>query len=379
MIHVLVGGEGPVKFFGNLRIAQKVLAGLSLLALLSVFIAGFGAYQLSIMAERSATLVDQQARSMKLAALANENKSRLHQMWYATVIENDVPDFRQQLLEIAAERRELDGRLQELRQHMRGRDFRYFELLEHGLADYYSATEAVPGHWYAGRKEEAEDVIQHPAQKAYTVVDEALTAIVASQDRQLQAGAAAAAAHSVRSLWTLVIVALVGLASICALVVVIGRGFAVVADLVSALAMRAEEEAQRARQQLTLTQTDIVAAAGAVQHINEAFSTISNGVGEVHELLDTMALANQAQATAITQVSAAMAAMDLSTQQNAAMVEQTSAATRNLSGEVEALFGQAERFRIVESGGSGEARQAAATDPSFYLPEQGRLSQRTAA
>ena len=36
-----------------------------------------------------------------------------------------------------------------------------------------------------------------------------------------------------------------------------GRGFAVVADLVSALAMRAEEEAGRARDQLTATQTDI--------------------------------------------------------------------------------------------------------------------------
>ncbi|HVF94900.1 MAG TPA: methyl-accepting chemotaxis protein, partial [Sphingomonas sp.] len=39
-----------------------------------------------------------------------------------------------------------------------------------------------------------------------------------------------------------------------------GRGFAVVADLVSALAMRAEEEAKRARAQLTLTQADIGSA-----------------------------------------------------------------------------------------------------------------------
>ena len=130
---LVAAGESLVGFFSNLRIAQKVTAGLSLLALLSVFIAGFGAYQLSIMAERSAELVEQQARSMKLAALANENKSRLHQLWYATVIENDVPDFRQQLVEIAAERRELDGRLQELRGHLTGDDARQFELLRRDL------------------------------------------------------------------------------------------------------------------------------------------------------------------------------------------------------------------------------------------------------
>ncbi|MQH48834.1 chemotaxis protein, partial [Escherichia coli] len=47
-----------------------------------------------------------------------------------------------------------------------------------------------------------------------------------------------------------------------------GRGFAVVADLVSALAMRAEEEARRAREQLTATQTDIVVAVDAVKKVD---------------------------------------------------------------------------------------------------------------
>jgi len=44
----------------------------------------------------------------------------------------------------------------------------------------------------------------------------------------------------------------------------------VVADLVSALAMRAEEEAKRARDQLTLTQTDIATAVGAVTKVDGA-------------------------------------------------------------------------------------------------------------
>lgn len=136
-----------------------------------------------------------------------------------------------------------------------------------------------------------------------------------------------------------------------------GRGFAVVADLVSALAMRAEEEAGRARDQLTATQTDIGAAVEMVQKVDAALVDISGDVSEVHTLLGDIASDNQAQSSAITQIAAAIGAMDHSTQQNAAMVEQTSAAARNLTGEVFALTEQAARFKVEEgraaSRGSG--------------------------
>ncbi|WP_029935678.1 methyl-accepting chemotaxis protein [Sphingomonas sp. UNC305MFCol5.2] len=125
-----------------------------------------------------------------------------------------------------------------------------------------------------------------------------------------------------------------------------GRGFAVVADLVSALAMRAEEEAGRARDQLTATQTDIVAAVEMVQKVDHALADISGDVGEVHSLLGQIATDNQAQSTAIAQISVAIGTMDQSTQQNAAMVEETSAAARNLSGEVAALSEQASKFNV---------------------------------
>jgi methyl-accepting chemotaxis protein len=129
-----------------------------------------------------------------------------------------------------------------------------------------------------------------------------------------------------------------------------GRGFAVVADLVSALAMRAEEEAKRARDQLTVTQTDIVTAVEAVTKVDGALANISGDVAQVHELLASMAADNQAQSAAITQISAAIGTMDQSTQQNAAMVEETSAAARNLVGEVAHLADQAGRFSLTASG-----------------------------
>jgi methyl-accepting chemotaxis protein len=131
-----------------------------------------------------------------------------------------------------------------------------------------------------------------------------------------------------------------------------GRGFAVVADLVSALAMRAEEEAKRARDQLTVTQADIVTALGAVRRVDGALADISGDVGQVHAQLATMAADNHAQSTAITQISTAIGTMDQSTQQNAAMVEQTSAAARHLVAEVTDLAAQAGRFVV-----SADARQ----------------------
>jgi methyl-accepting chemotaxis protein len=135
-----------------------------------------------------------------------------------------------------------------------------------------------------------------------------------------------------------------------------GRGFAVVADLVSALAMRAEEEAGRARDQLTSTQTDINAAVDMVRRVDTSLSTIVGNVNEVHSLLETIASDNQMQATAVSEVATAISSIDHTTQQNAAMVEQTSAAARNLSSEVTHLTDHARRFRVGPTSGQTDNR-----------------------
>ncbi|OWK29979.1 HAMP domain-containing methyl-accepting chemotaxis protein [Sphingomonas mucosissima] len=145
-----------------------------------------------------------------------------------------------------------------------------------------------------------------------------------------------------------------------------GRGFAVVADLVSALAMRSEEEAARARGQLTATQTDIVAAVEMVQKVDGALADISGNVAEVHTLLGQMASDNQAQSTAITEISIAIGTMDQSTQQNAAMVEQTSAAARNLSSEVLTMVEQAAKFNV-----GSERKSLRPLAPTTHMPRTG--------
>ncbi|WP_448663315.1 methyl-accepting chemotaxis protein [Sphingomonas sp. CJ20] len=147
-----------------------------------------------------------------------------------------------------------------------------------------------------------------------------------------------------------------------------GRGFAVVADLVSALAMRAEEEAGRARDQLTATQTDIVAAVDMVQKVDSALADITGDVSEVHTLLNQMAQDNQAQSTAITQIGVAIGTMDHATQQNAAMVEQTAAAARSLSGEVGALSDQAGRFKVGGEASAARSGHAASRSQTTAVP-----------
>ncbi|WP_245653508.1 methyl-accepting chemotaxis protein [Sphingomonas pituitosa] len=144
-----------------------------------------------------------------------------------------------------------------------------------------------------------------------------------------------------------------------------GRGFAVVADLVSALAMRAEEEAGRARDQLTVTQVEIGTAVAAVEDVDGAFTSISENAQSVHKLLGQVAADNRVQSDSISRLSETIRVMDHSTQQNAAMVEQTSAAARNLMAEINQLVEQAGRFRIDGDTGASAPRAPRA---SYALP-----------
>lgn len=132
-----------------------------------------------------------------------------------------------------------------------------------------------------------------------------------------------------------------------------GRGFAVVADLVSSLAMRAEEEARKARDGLSATRSQIDEAAGAVTRVDTELERIAVEVERVHKLIGTMSRDNDAQAVAISEINSAVGMMDRATQQNAAMVEETSAATRSLSSDATALAAQAGMFQIAEGNAAG--------------------------
>ncbi|OYX51498.1 MAG: chemotaxis protein [Sphingomonas sp. 32-66-10] len=153
-----------------------------------------------------------------------------------------------------------------------------------------------------------------------------------------------------------------------------GRGFAVVADLVGQLAMRSEEEAKRAREQLTATQNDVEIAVGAVERVDGALVGISSDVSAVHEMLNGLAQDNQAQAAAVQQIASAIGTMDESTQQNAAMVEETSAAARSLNSEVRVLGERADSFRTQARSGSHAAAPVRAPRPVTKAPAKPRAA-----
>lgn len=125
-----------------------------------------------------------------------------------------------------------------------------------------------------------------------------------------------------------------------------GRGFAVVADLVSALAVRAESEAQRVRDLITETRAEVEVAADAVRKMDGSLEAISDDVDAVHSLLVRLHEDSEIQARAVTEIAAAMRTLDGTTQQNAAMVEQASAAARALTSEATALNRHATAFRF---------------------------------
>ncbi len=153
-----------------------------------------------------------------------------------------------------------------------------------------------------------------------------------------------------------------------------GRGFAVVADLVGQLAMRSEEEAKRAREQLTATQNDVEIAVGAVERVDGALVGISSDVSAVHEMLNGLAQDNQAQAAAVQQIASAIGTMDESTQQNAAMVEETSAAARSLNSEVRLLGERADSFRTSASAATPASAPVRAPRPVTKSPAKPRAA-----
>ena len=138
-----------------------------------------------------------------------------------------------------------------------------------------------------------------------------------------------------------------------------GRGFAVVADLVGQLAMRSEEEAKRAREQLTSTQDQVSSAVTAIGQIDGALNGIERVVEGVHGLLTGLAEDYGSHSGALSDVSAAFGSLSDATQQNTAMVEESNAAARALSDEARALARLTERFSFDDSDIAVPLRHAA--------------------
>ncbi|MCH4151586.1 MAG: methyl-accepting chemotaxis protein [Sphingobium sp.] len=140
-----------------------------------------------------------------------------------------------------------------------------------------------------------------------------------------------------------------------------GKGFAVVANEVRALAQRSADAARDIKDLITTSGQHVAAGVGLVGQTGEMLGRIVTKVGEVSDLITSMAGATETQARNMAQVNETVSDMDTMTQQNAAMVEETTAAARSLASEAQGLRQLVTRFQL-----SGQApyREAAPAKPA---------------
>jgi methyl-accepting chemotaxis protein len=125
-----------------------------------------------------------------------------------------------------------------------------------------------------------------------------------------------------------------------------GRGFAVVAQEVRELAGRSANAAKEIKLLIQTSSGQVGEGVSLVNNTGEALSEIESQVAGINTLVQSIVTGAREQATALSEINAAINQMDQTTQQNAAMVEQTTAATQGLSSEAARLDGLVRRFEI---------------------------------
>jgi methyl-accepting chemotaxis protein len=125
-----------------------------------------------------------------------------------------------------------------------------------------------------------------------------------------------------------------------------GRGFAVVASEVRALAQRSADAAKEIKALISTSAGQVSEGVDLVTQTGDVLEKIVAQVGEITQLVVTIAASAQEQASGLQAVSRTVTEMDQVTQQNAAMVEQTTAAARALASETGELSQQVQQFKL---------------------------------
>jgi methyl-accepting chemotaxis protein len=135
-----------------------------------------------------------------------------------------------------------------------------------------------------------------------------------------------------------------------------GRGFAVVAEEVRSLALRSKEAARKTEALIRESVHQAGEGEQVSRQVNDRLGEIAEVVGKVTATVAEITEAARAQASGITQVSAAVGEMDKVTQQNAASSEQSSSAAAELATQAQALESIVESFRLDRESGPPRRR-----------------------
>ena len=132
-----------------------------------------------------------------------------------------------------------------------------------------------------------------------------------------------------------------------------GRGFAVVASEVRDLAQRSSEAAREIAGLINASSEQVKRGVSLVAEAGRSLTGIQSAVGEIHDLVSTIAGSAKEQSNGIAELNTAVKHLDQVTQQNAAMFEETSAASQSLNRAASNLSQTTTRFTIASQPAKG--------------------------
>ncbi len=133
-----------------------------------------------------------------------------------------------------------------------------------------------------------------------------------------------------------------------------GKGFAVVAVEVRRLAQSAAQASSEVKVLIEASASEVRNGSRLVGQASEKLLDILIGAQESSSLIDSIALANKEQSSALEEVSVAVRTMDEMTQHNAALVEQTNAAIEQTEAQANELDSIVDVFKL--EGGASSSR-----------------------
>lgn len=128
-----------------------------------------------------------------------------------------------------------------------------------------------------------------------------------------------------------------------------GRGFAVVAGEVRNLARRCAESAKEITTLINESTLYIQQGSELAFKTSQTMVDISNSVGKVNEVVESIALASEEQSRGVEQIRIAITQMDHVTQQNAALVEEVATTAAGVYDQADILSQSVSVFRVKQS------------------------------
>jgi methyl-accepting chemotaxis protein len=201
-----------MRLFTNLPIALKILAALALMTILAIAVAGGAIGELNRLNGITQKLAKDDARSLYLAASANERMTRAHQLMFEMILANDAEEIAGIDRQVDREIEALKALLERLRPFMDGAtEETSFAEATAALQLYVTEGARVRAAARANDDKNAQGLLRE-AVPIFRRVDAALTVLVEQQNKDLDGAANAAQDRFGVVVRTMITVTLIGTA-----------------------------------------------------------------------------------------------------------------------------------------------------------------------